>query len=115
MNVAGAIRLAASPLGRWVLGGLALLAVVWIIYDRGHAAGIAECRRDALEAQIAALERDRAAAAAVAARTEAALTEARALNENNQDRIDAYEAQLAQAGDACLADPADVDFLRGVN
>lgn len=102
------------PAGKWLLGGLAVAAVAFLIYTRGldHAAA----QRAALAAanRSLALQLDTTQAVAAADRT--LVERLRQQDVANQELIDAYEAEIAAGGTGpCLATNADIGLLRGLH
>lgn len=93
------IALLASPLARaaaLIALGAALLAAIWW---HGYETAAGVCEADQLRGRLAAAQRDQQVAEAVA---EGAKRRAAILDETlqaNQDRIDAFEAELAKQPD----------------
>lgn len=105
----------ASPLGRWVLIGLAFLA--WTAYQRDQAADRArdECQAEQLQKTVDELQRQRDAAEAArkAAEEQAARTAAemeQLENERDQIVIDLQDA----AGDTCRIPDSALERLRNI-
>lgn len=105
----------ASPIGRWVLIGLAFLA--WTAYQRDQAADRArdECQAEQLQKTVDELQRQRDAAEAArkAAEEQAARTAAemeRLENERDQIVIDLQDA----AGDTCRIPDSALERLRNI-
>lgn len=105
----------ASPIGRWVLIGLAFLA--WTAYQRDQAADRArdECQAEQLQKTVDELQRQRDAAEAArkAAEEQAARTAAEMEQlENERDRI-VIDLQDA-AGDSCRIPDSALERLRDI-
>ena len=105
----------ASPLGRWVLIGLAFLA--WTAYQRDQAADRARqgCQAEQLQKTVDELQRQRdaAEAARVAAEEQAARTEAeleQLEKDSEQIVIDLQEA----AGESCRIPDSALERLRDI-
>lgn len=105
----------ASPIGRWVLIGLAFLA--WTAYQRDQAADRArdECQAEQLQKTVDELQRQRDAAEAArkAAEEQAARTAAemeQLENERDQIVIDLQDA----AGDTCRIPDSALERLRNI-
>lgn len=105
----------ASPIGRWVLIGLAFLA--WTAYQRDQAADRArdECQAEQLQKTVDELQRQRDAAEAArkvaeeqAARTAAEMEQLE--NERDQIVIDLQDA----AGDTCRIPDSALERLRNI-
>lgn len=112
MSLAGLAAFLRSPAARVVaIAALVLLAIGWV-----YAAGQRSLRPAlaAAEAEAARFERQIEIAEQLALRDRAFRNEALAIAHNNQERIDAYERTLAEAGGACLLDESDARFLRGI-
>lgn len=107
------LALLGRPAGKWILGGLAVAAVAFLIYARGLDHNAAQRAALAAANQSLALQLDTTQAVAAADRT--LVEQLRQQDLANQELIDAYEAEIAAGGTgACLATDADIGLLRGL-
>ena len=104
----------ASPLGRWVVIGLAFLA--WTAYQRDQAADRArqECQAEQLQKTVDELQRQRDAA-------KEALAEAEKRAQQTEQEMQQLEAardqivdQLENAGDSCRVPDSTIERLRNI-
>ena len=103
-----------SPLGRWVVIGLAFLA--WTAYQRDQAADRArqECQAEQLQKTVDELQRQRDAA-------KEALEEAEKRAQQTEQEMQQLEAardqivdQLENAGDSCRVPDSTIERLRDI-
>lgn len=103
-----------SPLGRWVVIGLAFLA--WTAYQRDQAADRArqECQAEQLQKTVDELQRQRDAA-------KEALEEAEKRAQQTEQEMQQLEAardqivdQLENAGDSCRVPDSAIERLRNI-
>ena len=110
----GLLAFVTSPLGRWVLIGLAFLA--WTAYQRDQAADRArqECQAEQLQKTVDELQRQRDAA-------QQALEEAEKRARETEQEMQQLEAardqivdQLENAGDSCRVPDSAIERLRNI-
>ena len=110
----GLLAFITSPLGRWVLIGLAFLA--WTAYQRDQAADRArqECQAEQLQKTVDELQRQRDAA-------KEALEEAEKRAQQTEQEMQQLEAardqivdQLENAGDSCRVPDSAIERLRNI-
>lgn len=112
-SILGWFGLAVPP---WLLPVVivgAFLASVGAAYVKGRVDSTANCREAALQAEIAALERDRDAARSAEAESDDMASALAAANEKLQQEVDAYAKDLELRPDSrCALTPDDIRRLR---
>lgn len=103
------LGLLGSRAGRFGIAVVVVLAIAGVVYGRGYAAGAEVGRVRILEAQLAAAERDRDAAASAEAVARATIIGLEEAARYNREAIDAIAND--PLGDACRAGAGDVGRL----
>lgn len=110
----GLIAFVTSPLGRWVVIGLAFLA--WTAYQRDQAADRArqECQAEQLQKTVDELERQRDAAREALEEAEKRQRQTEAEMQELEDARDQIVDQLENAGDSCRIPDSAIERLRDI-
>ena len=110
----GLIAFFTSPLGRWVVIGLAFLA--WTAYQRDQAADRArqECQAEQLQKTVDELQRQRDAARQALAEAEARQQQTEAEMKELEDARDRIVEELENAGDSCRVPDGTIERLRNI-
>lgn len=110
----GLLAFITSPLGRWVLIGLAFLA--WTAYQRDQAADRArqECQAEQLQKTVDELQRQRDAARQALEEAEKRARETEQEMQQLETARDQIVDQLENAGDSCRVPDSAIERLRNI-
>jgi hypothetical protein len=103
----------ASPLARWAVTGGLLIALAAGLYIKGRVDGSRLCDAAEVRAELAQARADLGRVSAAAQDAHAASERLAQARKTDLEKIDAYEATLANR-DPCALSDADVDRLRDI-
>jgi type II secretory pathway component PulM len=103
----------ASPLARWAVIGGVLIALAAGLYIKGRVDGSRLCDAAQVRAELAQARADLGRITAAAQDAHAASERLAQARKTDLEKIDAYEATLANR-DACLLTDGDIERLRDI-